>query len=482
MQINEKYEAVIGLEVHAQLNTASKLFCADSTLFGSEPNTQVSPISLAHPGTLPRLNRAAVEHAIRLGLALQCEIAQHNYFARKHYFYPDLPKAYQISQHTTPICSGGRVPIQVGDGKRSIQLNRIHIEEDAGKSIHDANDAFTRIDLNRAGTPLLEIVSEPDLHTPEEAYAYLSELRRLVQWLGICDGNMEEGSMRCDANVSIRLRGETKLGTRVEVKNLNSVRNLKKAVEIEIGRLIELSETGQPIRQETRSFDADQQRTFTLRSKEDAEDYRYFPDPDLAPITITEAELQAARDAMPELPWELENRLQQTYQLSAYDANQLASDRHTADFVQQLIQADATPKAATNWVIGPIRTYLNEQGTAINDFPLSPQRIAALIQLVEQGLVGYTVASTRLFEALIKQPDANPTALAETLNLLQESDQSTLASWIDDVLQAFPDKVQEYKKGKKGVLGLFAGEVKKRSKGKADMNQVTQLLQQKLQD
>jgi aspartyl-tRNA(Asn)/glutamyl-tRNA(Gln) amidotransferase subunit B len=293
---------------------------------------------------------------------------------------------------------------------------------------------------------------------------------------------MEEGSMRCDANVSIRLRGETKLGTRVEVKNLNSVRNLKKAVEIEIGRLIELSETGQPIRQETRSFDADQQRTFTLRSKEDAEDYRYFPDPDLAPITITEAELQAARDAMPELPWELENRLQQTYQLSAYDANQLASDRHTADFVQQLIQAGATPKAATNWVIGPIRTYLNEQGTAINDFPLSPQRIAALIQLVEQGLVGYTVASTRLFEALIKQPDANPTALAETLNLLQESDQSTLASWIDDVLQAFPDKVQEYKKGKKGVLGLFAGEVKKRSKGKADMNQVTQLLQQKLQD
>jgi aspartyl-tRNA(Asn)/glutamyl-tRNA(Gln) amidotransferase subunit B len=348
VQINEKYEAVIGLEVHAQLNTASKLFCADSTLFGSEPNTQVSPISLAHPGTLPRLNRAAVEHAIRLGLALQCEIAQHNYFARKHYFYPDLPKAYQISQHTTPICSGGRVPIQVGDGKRSIQLNRIHIEEDAGKSIHDANDAFTRIDLNRAGTPLLEIVSEPDLHTPEEAYAYLSELRRLVQWLGICDGNMEEGSMRCDANVSIRLRGETKLGTRVEVKNLNSVRNLKKAVEIEIGRLIELSETGQPIRQETRSFDADQQRTFTLRSKEDAEDYRYFPDPDLAPITITEAELQAARDAMPELPWELENRLQQTYQLSAYDANQLASDRHTADFVQQLIQAGATPKAATN--------------------------------------------------------------------------------------------------------------------------------------
>lgn len=482
MQLHEKYEAVIGLEVHAQLNTASKLFCADSTLFGSEPNTQVSAISLAHPGTLPRLNQQVVQFAIRLGLALGCEIARENYFARKHYFYPDLPKAYQISQHTTPICSGGLVPIQVGNTKRSILLNRIHIEEDAGKSIHDGHDAFTRIDLNRAGTPLLEIVSEPDLHTPEEAYAYMTELRRLVQWLGICDGNMEEGSMRCDANISIRLRGETKLGTRVEVKNLNSVRNLKKAVEIEISRLIDLVENGKTIQQETRSFDADQQRTFSLRSKEDAEDYRYFPDPDLAPIFITESELQAAQDALPELPWETEARFQHIHQLSAYDASQLTIDRSTSLYLDQLVQAGTTPKTAANWMIGPIKTHLNQTNSSIQDFALSASQLANLIQLVESGKVGYTVASGKLLDALIKEPNTNPTTLAASLNLFQESDQSTLAQWVDEVLAAFPDKVQEYKKGKKGVLGLFAGEVKKRSKGKADMNQVTQMLQQKLQD
>ena len=482
MQIHEKYEAVIGLEVHAQLNTKSKLFCADSTLFGSEPNTQVSSISLAHPGTLPRLNQQAVQHAIRLGLALGCDIARENYFARKHYFYPDLPKAYQISQHTTPICSGGLVPIQVGDSKRSIQLNRIHIEEDAGKSIHDGQDGFTRIDLNRAGTPLLEIVSEPDLHSPEEAYAYMTELRRLVQWLGICDGNMEEGSMRCDANISIRLRGETKLGTRVEVKNLNSVRNLKKAVEIEINRLIALAENGEIIRQETRSFDADQQRTFTLRSKEDAEDYRYFPDPDLAPIHISETTLEEAKLALPELPWETEARLQEDYQLSTYDASQLTLDRSTSVFFDQLVQAGSPPKAAANWLIGPVRTFLNQSHGSITDFPLSASSLSALIQLVETGNVGYTVASGKLLDALIEQPNANPSTLAESMNLLQESDESTLAQWVDEVLASFPDKVQEYKKGKKGVIGLFAGEVKKRSKGKADMNQVTQMLQQKLQD
>lgn len=482
MQIHEKYEAVIGLEVHAQLNTKSKLFCADSTLFGSEPNTQVSSISLAHPGTLPRLNQQAVQHAIRLGLALGCDIARENYFARKHYFYPDLPKAYQISQHTTPICSGGLVPIQVGDSKRSIQLNRIHIEEDAGKSIHDGQDGFTRIDLNRAGTPLLEIVSEPDLHSPEEAYAYMTELRRLVQWLGICDGNMEEGSMRCDANISIRLRGETKLGTRVEVKNLNSVRNLKKAVEIEINRLIALAENGEIIRQETRSFDADQQRTFTLRSKEDAEDYRYFPDPDLAPIHISETSLEEAKLALPELPWETEARLQEDYQLSTYDASQLTLDRSTSVFFDQLVQAGSPPKAAANWLIGPVRTFLNQSHGSITDFPLSASSLSALIQLVETGNVGYTVASGKLLNTLIEQPNANPSTLAESMNLLQESDESTLAQWVDEVLASFPDKVQEYKKGKKGVIGLFAGEVKKRSKGKADMNQVTQMLQQKLQD
>lgn len=479
---HEKYEAVIGLEVHAQLQTASKLFCSDSVQFGAEPNSQVSPISLAHPGTLPKTNEKAIGYALRLGLALGCQIERENYFARKHYFYPDLPKAYQISQHTTPICNGGGVPIRVGDQERVIRLNRIHMEEDAGKSIHDFPDAFTRIDLNRAGTPLLEIVSEPDLHSPDEAYAYLSTLRRLVQWLGICDGNMEEGSMRCDANISIRLHGETKLGTRVEVKNLNSVRNLKKAVEIEIHRLIELVESGQTIRQETRSFDADNQRTFTLRSKEDAEDYRYFPDPDLAPFHLTDADLRNVQEAMPELPWEKEKRYQQDFQLSTYDAEQLTVDAATASYFEALMQAGAPAKAAANWLMGPIRAFLNEHQLNFPEFTLAPASLAALIHLVESGKVGFTPASTRLLQALVADPTQTPDALAQALNLFQESDTNTLESWIQAVLDAFPDKVQEYKKGKKGVLGLFAGEVKKRSKGKADMNQVTQLLQQKLND
>src|SRR6478752_10731470 len=291
-----KYEPVIGLEVHAQLLTKSKLFCSDSTAFGAQPNTNVSPISLAHPGTLPMMNRKAIEFAIKLGLVLHCDIERHNYFARKNYFYPDLPKGYQVSQHTTPICKNGFVKIKTADGERNILLNRIHMEEDAGKSLHDVDELYTSIDLNRAGVPLLEIVSEPDLHSSDEAYAYITELRRLVRWLDICDGNMEEGSMRCDANISIRLKGETKLGTRVEVKNLNSIRNVKRAIEYEIWRMTDLLENGERIIQQTRSFDASNDTTFAIRDKEEANDYRYFPEPDLSPFHLSESFIQSIQE------------------------------------------------------------------------------------------------------------------------------------------------------------------------------------------
>jgi aspartyl-tRNA(Asn)/glutamyl-tRNA(Gln) amidotransferase subunit B len=279
MSLHEKYEAVIGLEVHAQLATNSKLFCGDSTAFGAAPNTHISPVTMGHPGTLPKTNKKAVEYAIRIGLACNCEIEKENYFARKNYFYPDLPKGYQISQHTTPICKGGYIAIKTNTGERNVQLNRIHMEEDAGKSIHDMDDHFTCVDLNRAGTPLVEIVTEPDLFSADEAWQYVTEIRRLVRWIGICDGNMEEGSLRCDANVSIRLRGEKNLGTKVEVKNLNSIRNVKKAIEYEIDRMIQLVESGGKVQQQTRSFDASNDTTFAIRDKEEANDYRYFPDP-----------------------------------------------------------------------------------------------------------------------------------------------------------------------------------------------------------
>src|ERR1700733_5462625 len=317
---NSTYEVVIGLEVHAQLLTKSKLFCGDSAAFGGQPNTHVSSVTLAHPGTLPKMNKKAIEYAIKLGLALNCDIEQNNYFTRKNYFYPDLPKGYQVSQHTTPICKNGHVTIKVGDTVRNIILNRIHMEEDAGKSLHDVDDNYTCIDLNRAGVPLLEIVTEPDLHSAEEAFAFLTELRRMVRWLNVCDGNMEEGSMRCDANISIRLHGATKLGTRVEVKNLNSIRNVKRAIEHEVQRLIVIVDKGEKVIQETRSFDANNGTTFSLRSKEEADDYRYFPDPDLTPFNITDEFLQSIKASIPALPEELEKKYTTVFNLSASDA------------------------------------------------------------------------------------------------------------------------------------------------------------------
>jgi aspartyl-tRNA(Asn)/glutamyl-tRNA(Gln) amidotransferase subunit B len=477
---NDKYEVVIGLEVHAQLLTKSKLFCGDSAAFGAAPNTHISPITLAHPGTLPKMNKQAIEYAVKLGLALHCEIEQQNYFARKNYFYPDLPKGYQISQHTTPICKNGTVRIKVADTERHIRLNRIHIEEDAGKSLHDVDENYTAIDLNRAGVPLLEIVSEPDLHSSEEAFAYVTELRRLVRWLNICDGNMEEGSMRCDANISIRLKGETKLGTRVEVKNLNSIRNVKRAIDVEVNRLIDIVESGEKVIQQTRSYDADNNTTFSLRSKEEADDYRYFADPDLTPFNITDEFLQQVKNALPALPEELEKKYTSVFNLPAYDAQVICGDKLLVDFFEATIQYTDHYKAVVNWLMGPVKSYCNDRGIDLSGFPLSPEKISSLIKLVDEGKVNFSIASSKIFNALLVDPKKEPLQIATALNLLQESDSGSVAAWVDEVIAKMPEKVKEYKSGKKGLIGLFVGEVKKLSKGKADMNLVNKLLAEKL--
>ncbi len=476
----DQYEAVIGLEVHAQLLTNSKLFSGDSAAFGAEANTHISPITLGYPGTLPKLNKKAVEYAIKVGIACGCEIEGTNYFARKNYFYPDLPKGYQITQHTTPICKNGHVKIRIAGNERDVKLNRIHLEEDAGKSLHEADDQNTSIDYNRAGVPLIEIVTEPDMHTSEEAYAYVTELRKMVRYLQVCDGNMEEGSMRCDANISIRLKGETALGTRVEVKNLNSIRNVKKAIDYEIKRMIELVENGGTVVQQTRSFDASDDSTFALRSKEDANDYRYFPDPDLPPFIVTEEMVDSIRQTMPALPEELVKKYIQDCNLPEYDARLICDDKETTDFFELLLQHTRHFKSAANWLLGPVRSYLNDHNISITDLPVQAPVLSELIELVQSGKVNFSVASSRIFPVLLTDSSKTPLQVATDLNLLQDSDQDSIETWIDEVLAKMPDKVDEYRKGKKGLIGLFMGEVKKVSKGKADPKIATQLLTKKL--
>ncbi len=483
------YEIVVGLEVHAQLLTKSKLFCGDSIAFGAEPNTHVSPITLGHPGTLPKMNKKAIEFAIKMGLACHCEIEQQNYFARKNYFYPDLPKGYQVSQHTTPFCKKGFIKIKTEDGEKIIRLNRIHLEEDAGKSLHDVDEANTCIDYNRAGTPLIEIVSEPDLSSADEAFTYLSEVRKLVRYLEICDGNMEEGSLRCDANISVRKKGDTKLGTRVEVKNLNSIRNVKRAIENEATRLIDMVEKGETIIQQTRSFDANNGTTFAIRDKEDADDYRYFAEPDLTPFHLQDEFIEKIRQSIPSLPEERIKKYVAELQLSVYDAAVLTEERNFSDYFENVISFLPTPtgegqgvrpKAAANWMLGPVKSWLNENGKEIEAFPLSAKQLASLIILIESGKVSFSVASTKIFPELIKNPVKTPEQIATEQNLIQQSDVSAIGPLIDMVLEKFADKVIAYKKGKKGLLALFVGEVMKQSKGKADPKVTNELLLEKL--
>jgi aspartyl-tRNA(Asn)/glutamyl-tRNA(Gln) amidotransferase subunit B len=479
--IKDRYEVVIGLEVHAQLLTKTKAYSSDLNEYGSAPNTNVSAITLGHPGTLPVMNKTTIDFAIKLGLACGCQIAPQQHFARKNYFYPDLPKGYQITQDTTPICTGGQIIIRTEDGtKKSIGITRIHMEEDAGKSIHDVDVFDTLVDLNRAGTPLLEIVSEPDLRSSSEAYNYLTEVRKLVRYLDICDGNMEEGSLRCDANVSVRLKGNAEFGTKVEVKNMNSIRNVQRAIEFEITRQIETLENGGQLTQETRAFDALKGSTISMRTKEAANDYRYFPEPDLPPITVSQAHIDRVAQDMPALPGVLFERYTKEFGLSEYDAYNITDQKGIALYYEALIALTKNYKAAANWLMGDIKSYLNEHGMDIQHFPLAPARIAALIGLIDAGKVSSSIASQRIFPAMLGS-EKSPLELAEQMNLIQSSDQSVIISYIDQVIAQNTAEVERYRNGEKQLIGFLMGQLMKVSGGKADPKAANALLRQKLE-
>lgn len=482
MSVRDKYQPVIGLEVHCQLLTQSKAFAPDSTEFGNLPNTNVSVISLAHPGALPKANKKAVEFSIKIGLALDSEINRYNYFDRKNYFYPDLPKGYQITQDKEPICKGGQVHIKTSEGEKVIKLNRIHMEEDSGKSMHINEEHDTLVDYNRAGVPLIEIVSEPDLRSSDEAYAFLTEIRKLVRYLEICDGNMEEGSMRCDANISIMKKGSTVYGKKVEVKNMNSIRNVQRAIEFEINRLIELEEAGEPIVSETRNFDAGSGTTSALRSKEELNDYRYHPEPDLQPILVSEEWLQSIKSSMPALPRELLLKFTSNYGLPEYDATVLTDNKEIALYFDEICKSTSNYKAASNWMMGPVKSYLNELTLHINNFSVKPAQIADLIALIDSKKVSHSAAQQTIFPELINNPSKTPLQIAEEKNLIQESDEGLLVGIINEVISKNPAKVAEYKGGKKGVLQMFMGDVMKLSKGKADPRATSALLAKALEE
>ena len=478
--LRDRYEVVIGLEVHAQLLTQTKAYSSDLNAYGSAPNTNISAITLGHPGTLPVMNRKTIDFAIRLGLACGCNIAPQQHFARKNYFYPDLPKGYQITQDTTPICTGGQILIRTEDGgQKAIGLTRIHMEEDAGKSIHDVDVYDTLVDLNRAGTPLLEIVSEPDLRSSSEAYNYLTEVRKLLRYLDICDGNMEEGSMRCDANVSVRLKGATTFGTKVEVKNMNSIRNVQRAIEFEITRQIEALENGESLTQETRAFDALKGSTISMRTKEAANDYRYFPEPDLPPITVSQEQIAAISKEMPALPNALFERYTKTYGLSDYDAYNITDQKGLALYYEALIAVTKNYKAAANWLMGEVKSYLNEQGVDISKFPIAAERIAALIELIDQGKISNSIAAQRVFPALFDSQET-PLLIAERLNLIQSSDSGVIEGFVAEVIAQNPSEVERYRNGEKQLIGFFMGQLMKVSGGKADPKAANGILRQQL--
>lgn len=481
-EIRDKYEVVIGLEVHAQMLTKTKAYSNDINEYGSAPNTNVSVITLGHPGTLPVMNKKTIEYAIRLGVACDCTIAGNQYFARKNYFYPDLPKGYQITQDKTPICEGGRIIIKDDNGQdKEIRLTRIHMEEDAGKSIHDVDVFDTLVDLNRAGTPLLEIVSEPDIKSSQEAYNYLTEVRQLVRYLDICDGNMEEGSLRCDANISVMLKGAKEYGTKVEVKNMNSIRNVQRAIEFEIERQITAIENGETIAQETRSFDALKNVTISMRSKEAANDYRYFPEPDLQPIFVAQEDIDAVKREMPALPRELFAKYVNEYGLSEYDATVLTDTKDIALFYEEILKGTKNYKAAANWVMGDVKSFLNQRALEMKDFPVDALQIAALINLIDEGKISTSVASQKVFPELINNPTDKPLTIAERLNVIQDSNEDTLVGYINEVIANNPGEVERYRSGEKQLVGFFMGQLMKVSQGKADPKQSNQLLRKMLE-
>lgn len=481
--VREKYQPVIGLEIHAQLLTESKIYTSDSAAYGGAPNTHVGVISLAHPGTLPKLNKRVVEQAIKMGLACHSEISRIQIFDRKNYFYPDLPKGYQLTQDRTPICVGGYVTVTAkNESDIKVKLNRIHIEEDAGKSIHLEGEPDTLIDLNRAGVPLIEIVTEPVIRSAEEAGAMLGEIRKIARYLEICDGNMEEGSLRCDANISVMKKGATELGKKVEVKNMNSIRNVMHAIDFEIERQINELEEGNIPLSETRTFDANTGVTSSMRTKEELNDYRYFPDPDLSPLHISEAWLDKIKSSMPMLPEALFEKFVNDYNLPEYDAEVLTETKEVAEFFINAAKLTSNYKAASNWIMGPIKALMNEKGKTIAELGLMPGQLVEIIELVDQSKVSFGNASHYILPAMVVKKNKSALQLATELNLIQESDQGNLINVIDSVLDAFPDKVSEYKKGKKGLISMFMGEVMKQLKGKADPKKTNVLLTKKLSE
>ena len=480
-EVRDKYEAVIGLEVHAQMLTKTKAYSNDVNEYGAQVNTNISAITLGHPGTLPKMNSKTIDFAIRLGIACGCTIARQQHFARKNYFYPDLPKGYQITQDTTPICTGGSIVIRTEENQeKKINITRIHMEEDAGKSIHDVDVYDTLVDLNRAGTPLLEIVSEPELRSSQEAYNYVSEIRKLVRYLEICDGNMEEGSLRCDANISVRIKGQEAFGTKVEVKNMNSIRNVQRAIEFEITRQIEVLESGGKLSQETRGFDALKGITISMRSKEAANDYRYFPEPDLQPLFIKQEQIDEIKMDMPTLPRALFEKYTKEFGLSEYDAYNLTDNKGIALYYEELIRHTKNYKAAANWIMGDIKSYLNEFGKEIDEFPLNAERIASLIKLIDEGKISSSIASQKIFPEMLKSEES-VLLIAERLNLIQDSSEDTLKNFILKVFEENKTEVERYKSGDKQLTGFFMGKLMKVSNGKADPKIANSLLRKMLE-
>ena len=472
-----KYEPIIGIEIHAQLKTNSKAYCSDENVFGAIPNSKTSAISLGHPGTLPRLNKEIVNHALKLGLALDCEITRWMHFDRKNYFYADLPKGYQITQDKTPICKNGKILIRLKDGeKKFIELTRIHMEEDSGKSIHDLDPFNTLIDLNRAGVPLLEIVTEPVIKNSFEAYQYVTEIRKLLRYLEICDGNMEEGSMRCDVNISVMPIGSEKFGDRVEIKNLNSIRNVQRSIDYEIVRQAILLNNSEKVKVETRNFDAPSGKTIGMRKKEAAHDYRYFPEPDLNPIKIEESHLLEIKSIMPALPNELFEKFTKDYGLSNYDALVLIEQKEIASYYQKVIQFTNNYKSAANWVMVNIKSYLNQQAIEINSFPVSAENIGLLINMIDKKIVSHSLANQKLFPLMISNPTENPNSIAEKNKWISSNNENELSSIIKKVLEENPSEKDRLLNGEKKLTGFFMGKIMKASKGTAEPKKAAQLL------
>ena len=482
MEINkalEKYEPVIGIEIHAQLKTKSKAYCGDLNEYGHIPNSLTSAVSLGHPGTLPKFNAEVLNHAIKLGLACKCDVTEEMHFDRKNYFYADLPKGYQITQDKTPVCRNGSVLIRLQNGtKKEVELTRIHMEEDSGKSTHDLDPLNTLIDLNRAGVPLLEIVTEPVLKSSEEAYQYVIEIRKLLRYLDICDGNMEEGSMRCDVNVSIMPKGSHQFGKRVEIKNLNSIRNVQRSIDFEICRHASLLEEKKKVEVETRTFDAPSGKTIAMRKKEAAHDYRYFPEPDLNPIKITKDQLSKIQNEMPPLPNDLYDKFTTKFNLSSYDTLVLLEQKEIALYFLDILNFTTNYKSAANWVMVNIKSHLNQQAKTINELELKPAYIGELIKLIDENKISHSLASQKVFPKMIEHPAESPSSIAEKYNWISQSNEDDLSTVIVQIFKDNPEETKRFKEGEKKLTGFFMGQIMKATKGTADPKLTAKLINQ----